>query len=179
MCRNIALLLTVIFLAVPPVAVSQSTRLGDIHEDIQVEYSKVSHIDADEFGELSSAEIIVFDVREQKEYAVSHLNGAIQVSPGISATDFMMQFGDQLDGKTAVFYCSVGRRSSDLVNRLVSDPEIGEENTLFNLEGGMFSWVNERREIDGTGIHPYNWYWSFLIEDKSMIQYDTTKEIDE
>ena len=179
MSRNIAAFLLFFYVFIPNAAESQLMGLDDIHEDIQSKYTEVSHLNADEFSGLPSSEIIVFDVREEKEYGVSRLSDAIQVSPDINADDFIAQFGEQLSGKTAVFYCSVGRRSSDLVSRLEANPQTGEEAALFNLEGGLFGWVNEQREVDGVGIHPYNWFWGqLLIEDKTMINYTPIEETD-
>ena len=176
MIRSIAVFLVFSYLIFPRGAESQTTRLDKIHEDIQSKYADVRHLSADEFNGLLLPDTIVFDVREEKEYGVSHLSNAVLVSPKISAEDFMAQFGEQVSGKTAVFYCSVGRRSSDLVSRLEANREVDAGSALFNLEGGLFSWVNEQREVSGIGVHPYNWYWGRLIEDKTMINYKPIEE---
>ena len=58
-----------------------------------------------------------------------------------------------------VCYCSIGYRSSILANRINA---IGAGNAS-NLEGSMFKWANEGREIVDFGgntthfVHPYNW----------------------
>lgn len=61
--------------------------------------------------------------------------------------------------KDVVCYCSIGYRSSILANRIKA---IGAGNAS-NLEGSMFKWANEGREIVDDGgtatyfVHPYNW----------------------
>ena len=144
--------------------------LAKIHQRILKEYEGVEHLSADQFIALSSSGVVLFDVREEKEYRVSHLDNAIQVSPGISAEEFFAAHADKLTGKTAVFYCSVGHRSSKLVRRLETDASDAQNMNLFNLEGGIFRWVNDDRELDG-GVHPNNWLRARLIEDKDKIRY--------
>ena len=74
---------------------------------------------------------MLLDVREIEEYEVSHLSGALQVNPDLK--DF-----SELDGITTdtpiIAYCSVGYRSSALVQRLM---EAGYTN-VSNLEGSIF-----------------------------------------
>ena len=61
--------------------------------------------------------------------------------------------------KDVVCYCSIGYRSCILANRINA---IGAGNAS-NLEGSMFKWANEGREIVDDGgtatyfVHPYNW----------------------
>ena len=82
-----------------------------------------------------------------------------------------------LDGKRAVFYCSVGWRSSELASKL-SDAlfEVGAIES-FNLTGGIFNWANQNRKLSNssenetTKVHPYNDYWGALIEDKTRLSY--------
>ena len=116
-------------------------------------------------------------MRRASEFDVSHLEDAVQIDPGISAADFSEQYKDEINGKTVVFYCSVGRRSSRLAERV--DTVLTENNAAasYNLIGGLFQWSNDGRSMmSPTGqstnaIHPYNPYWARLIENKSVIQY--------
>ena len=146
----------------------QADELDDIHQSIEKKYTKVQHIDGQTLSELKQSGVLIFDVRKPKEFEVSHLTNAIQVDPDISESDFMNLFENDLKGKIAVFYCSVGRRSSELISRLANH----EKHTkMVNLEGGIFKWTNKNMPVKGVGVHPYNWYWSRLIDDKDKILY--------
>ncbi len=157
--------------------IAMEPKLSKIHKKIVSDYEHVEHLNADDFQNLDPSNTVIFDVREKKEFNVSHIDGAIQVDPGIHADEFEEKYGKLLNGKTAVFYCSVGRRSSHLAERL--DPSlqsIGVE-ASYNLIGGLFQWHNENRSLTDTNnaptnvIHPYNNHWGRLVQDKSAISY--------
>ena len=99
-------------------AMADQSRLDEIHRDIVTKYHDVKHLSSVEFQSMEKSAIVVFDVREVDEFAVSHINGAIRVDPDIELAEFENKYAVQLAGKTAVFYCSVGRRSSDLLSQL-------------------------------------------------------------
>lgn len=146
--------------------------LDNIHKKIERQYEKVTHISANDYALLRASHTVVFDVREEDEFAVSHIDNAIRIDPAMSSNAFFTEFADKIKGKKAVFYCSVGRRSSDLIQRL---EEQDDSFDLMNLTGGIFRWTNENREVKGNGVHPYNWFWSRLIDDKSKIHYSPLK----
>lgn len=159
------------------VVVAMEPELTKIHKKIEAKYASVEHIDGDDYTKLDPSQIVVFDVRERSEFDVSHLDGAVQVDPGISADAFAEQYKEQLNGKTVVFYCSVGRRSSKLADRVDGVLAQNGASASYNLIGGLFQWRNEERSLmsqaGGTtdAIHPYNAFWGRLIEDKSAIRY--------
>ena len=159
------------------VVVAMEPELTKIHKKIEAKYASVEHIDGDDYAKLDPSQIVVFDVRERSEFDVSHLDGAVQVDPGISADAFAEQYKEQLNGKTVVFYCSVGRRSSKLADRVDGVLAQNGASASYNLIGGLFQWRNEERSLmsqaGGTtdAIHPYNAFWGRLIEDKSAIRY--------
>jgi len=144
---------------------------------VEASFRTVEHIDADGYAALDSEQIVVFDVRETDEFAVSHLAGALQIDPSITPETFAREFKDTVNGKTVVFYCSVGWRSSDLAQRV--DSVLKQQGVVasYNLIGGLFQWHNEERPLlSETGgntqaIHPYNKYWGRAIDDQSAIQY--------
>jgi hypothetical protein len=70
----------------------------------------------------------------------------------------------------AIFYCSVGYRSSAVVARLQRHkPDSGKTPQLFNLEGSLFKWANEEREMVNCQneptpyCHPYSAFWGLLL----------------
>lgn len=156
-------------------AIAFGDSLADIHEDIKAQY-EINHVNNKQFSQMNADTLVIFDVRKPEEFKVSHIDSAIRVDPAIKPKDFFAQYGDSLDGKTAVFYCSVGRRSSKLLSE-VNDQltDYGSKNA-YNLEGGVFQWHNDQIDLVRNGqntrdIHPYNLYWSRLINDRSSIEY--------
>ena len=87
--------------------------------DVSKRWPDIKQISGDDLSKITKdGNAVVFDVRLPEEYAVSHLNGAINVDPGLTASTFLTRYADNLKGKTAVFYCSVGVRSSKLAQRV-------------------------------------------------------------
>ena len=110
---------------------------------------------------------VLFDVRPGTEFEVGHLNAAIRVDPDIDGDQFLAHHRKTVEGKTAVFYCSVGYRSSILVERILEATR--DSMQLLNLQGGIFKWYNEGRAVyDSTGVservHPYNVFWGKLLD---------------
>jgi len=171
----ILVLTALALMSLMPQARADNESLDAIHEKIERRYPDVSHIKRDTLNALPE-DTLIFDVREPDEFAVSHIQGAVQVSPDISPDAFMARFGDAIEGKTAVFYCSVGRRSSRLIDRLDSVFK-EEDTTAYNLEGSIFRWHNEYAPlVNDTGetdkVHPYNWIWSRHLDRRSETSYE-------
>lgn len=122
----------------------------------------------------------VFDVRPTEEFEVGHLDGAVQVDPGMAAETFLKRHGVEMEGKIGVFYCSVGYRSSILAERIVE--ETGDSTRWVNLRGGIFGWYNDGRAVyDSTGItdrvHPYSAFWGKLIEKREGVPREDEKGV--
>lgn len=102
------------------------------------------------------------DAREPKEFAVSHIKGALAV--GYDHFDLQMLASIQ---KTApiIVYCSVGYRSEKITEQLLT---AGFTN-VSNLYGGIFEWVNQGFPVvDEQGptekIHAYNHTWGVWLK---------------
>jgi len=112
----------------------------------------------------SDTALVLVDVREEPEYAVSHLPGALRVEPGGEIPPFL----ETLDKDTPIVaYCSVGYRSSRLVARLEKE---GFTNVK-NLDGSIFEWANEGYPVVRDGrevhdVHPYDEKWGTLLAEK-------------
>ena len=109
-----------------PVSVAQ-TALARIEQSIAKD-SQIVQVSSDNvLGLLDSLDagtgkILLFDVREQDEFAVSHLPGAIRLAPDVSVKQFIQDYGARLDSVTPIFYCSVGRRLLDHPDRSTYAP---------------------------------------------------------
>jgi len=105
---------------------------------------------------------IVVDVRSAEEYEVSHLKGAIRVDPEGDLPDFLRTLEHNAP---VVAYCSVGYRSSRLVERLRQEGFTDAK----NLEGSIFEWANKGYPVERDGapvreVHPFDAEWGRLLD---------------
>ncbi len=149
--------------------------LDAVHADIVSDHASVAQLSVDAFLGLDSSEVVLLDIRDPEEFAVSRLPGAVWVSPGASAETALIQMGD-VRGKTIVVYCSVGRRSSIFAEReqdaLIKMGAV----SVSNLERGIFGWHNEARQlVDAKGetdaVHPYDAVWKRYVERQDKARY--------
>jgi len=141
--------------------------LSDIHADIVSDYPSVTHLEADKLSTLSEDKILLLDIRDPDEFAVSHLPGAVQIDLDISETALLARIGDIQD-KEIIVYCSVGRRSSIFADRMGPTLKAKGARSVSNLENGVFGWHNERRMLtDAEGqtdvVHPYDEVWKRYV----------------
>ena len=170
------LMLLIMSSLIPATVLALSFNLETIQNDLEKQYDNISHIDGNNFSKLNHEKTIVFDVREQHEFDVSHLPQAIQVDPEISNQSFISNYKEQVTGKNIVFYCSVGQRSSVLASRLKTSLIEQGATKVYNLKGGIFRWSNEKKELIQNKkptqfIHPYNPLWGLLLDDKKAIRF--------
>ena len=150
--------------------------LAKTHIKITQNYETVQHIKARDVATMKQASYLIFDIREEKEYAVSHIQNAIWVDPSITASEFYEHFGPQAKHKTIILYCSVGVRSSRLAERLMAGKSENQVVQIYNLESGIFGWHNESRPLVHAGdstnyVHPYNRIWGRMVNRKTLRRY--------
>lgn len=133
-----------------------------VHED----FPDVDHVSAAELKRSIDSETapVILDVREQAEYDVSHLPGAIRVQPGSDASEVLENIEP---GTSIVAYCSVGYRSSELVQKL---SERGFTD-VHNLDGAIFEWANAGYPVEREGeavrdVHPFDDRWGTLLDEE-------------
>ncbi len=160
--------------------------LDDLHQSILSQHRGLAHISISKYlslidrstdfdGSNSAPEIVnnvvLFDVRESEEYDVGRIAGAIHLPPNMKAEDFEDRYAALIQNKQVIFYCSVGRRSSDKLAEFNGLLQKHGAQSAANLEGGIFSWVNQGLDVEGEYVHPYNEYWGRLINDSSKKSY--------
>ena len=150
--------------------------LNALHQGIISDYGQVSHISAETFDRQNTNDIILLDIREADEFAISHIAGARRIDPEISTDNLLTQLPKDLTDKTIIVYCSVGRRSTALAARAKSHLLAKGAADIVNLEGGIFGWHNEKRPlISASGstdyIHPYNEHWNRWVKRKDKARY--------
>jgi len=113
--------------------------------------------------------VILFDTRTGEEYEKSHIEGAVHVEPNTPTKAFIERYADTIRNKKLVFYCSVGQRSSEFLNRVQQECLDAGAIACYNLRGGIFRWYNEGHPVvDSRGatdnIHGYNPLWGMMVE---------------
>jgi rhodanese-related sulfurtransferase len=152
----------------PQVSGAPATLQATI-EDVARRWPQIRHIDPAELESLiAEGNVVLFDVRTPAEYRVSHLPGAVHVEPDMRSAAFLDRYADAVKGKTVVFYCAVGVRSSRLAERVAEDLKARGATAVDELAGGIFAWHGERRAlIDAKGptdfVHPYDSTWGRLL----------------
>jgi rhodanese-related sulfurtransferase len=156
----------------------QAFTLDEVEKDVTADYPTVRHVlpDAVPAAATPGGDVLLIDVREEDEFAVSHLPGALRADPGMDPDEFMRAFGDKVAGKQVLFYCSVGVRSSDMAQRVAAKLATAGAKGVANLSGGIFRWHNERRTLMSSAgrtdlVHPYNRKWGALINRQPQVSY--------
>ena len=159
---------------------ARNPALMKTHQSITQSYKTVPHLTAEDVINLNKDNYIIFDIREKKEFEVSHLKDAIWVDPSIKPPVFYEKYGDQIKDKSVILYCSVGVRSSRLAEKLLASeksvkPEI-QMTKIYNLENGIFGWHNESRPLfhgvtKTDFIHPYDRFWGRMLNRKDFKRY--------
>lgn len=152
--------------------------LPQVEAKVRADYPTVPQLSDQRFQSMieSGEPTIVFDVREDAEYRVSRIGDAVRADPSQWASTFVRRHGDDVAGKTVVFYCSVGVRSSKLAARVQDELKSRGAKAVYNLEGGIFRWHNGRRSLMGAAgateaVHPYDSNWGGLVERRDLTRY--------
>lgn len=138
--------------------------LPRVERAVRSEFDDVDHITTSEAAKRAS-EFVWVDSREAKEFAVSHIPGAVRIDPDLEGNALDRELAKLDASKPVIVYCSVGVRSSRLARR-ISRSRGGD---VRNLEGGIFAWTMENRPlIDNNGqrvtkSHGYNKEWGALL----------------
>lgn len=111
-------------------------------------------------GAPEKRDLVILDVREPAEFAVSHLRGARRVDPDLRDVSSL----GVARSSTIVVYCSVGYRSAEMATRL----RAAGYRRVYNLQGGVFHWANEGRPVfrgsqEAERVHPYDEDWGRML----------------
>lgn len=135
-------------------------------KDIRSQFPTVHQLSTEQLQtwmeEEGAVKPLLIDRREEKEYAVSHLHGALFAAGEEEALKIIEKEGGN---RPVVIYCSLGHRSSVLAAKL---GEMGYPN-IYNLEGSIFKWANEGRpiyrgEVKVHEVHPFDRKWGAFLD---------------
>ena len=112
-------------------------------------------------ADKSRPQPLLLDVRDEAEFAVSHLAGARRVDFGSRAQESLAGVPPE---QPIVCYCAAGFRSSAMARRLAR----AGYTEIFNLEGSIFDWASEGRPLVREGgvtreVHPFNWLGRLML----------------
>ncbi|NTU44205.1 MAG: rhodanese-like domain-containing protein [Chlorobiaceae bacterium] len=134
---------------------------------------RVEHLKSDELAAMlaGSAPPLLFDTRTIEEYEMSHIATALRLDQDITLEAFEDRYAFLVAGRNTVVYCSVGQRSSDLLERVENVCLKAGARSLRNLRGGIFRWYNEGRTVINAGgvtddIHRYDPIWGMMVEER-------------
>ncbi len=147
----------------------QTTAWPAVKQMIRAEFPRVEQISAADLNDwLESDEVppLLLDTRQEAEYRVSHLRGAVRADPHDPVLPAEVGKGTPI-----VAYCSVGYRSSAVAELLMARGYT----TVKNLEGSIFEWANRGFPVVRDGrevrqVHPYDRRWQSLL-DKELRAY--------
>ena len=142
---------------------ASAETMVSLQESVRKRFPSVRQISTGELAawlsDSNRVQPLIVDVREANEFDVSHLSGALNLTSVLS-----LQLAMASNSSTAVIYCSVGYRSSAVIEKL---QRVGLTNVI-NLEGSIFKWANEGRPLyRGTNlvreVHGYSSKWRQLL----------------
>ncbi len=154
----------------------ENKALHKAHISVVKDHRTVRHIGVESARKLASNDTLFFDVRDKKEFDISHIGNSEHVDPDLTASDFMAQFDRDWTGKTLIFYCSVGRRSSILAEKVQAELKAAGAKEVYNLKEGIFAWHNKGLPLENSVgpteyVHPYNAFWRRMVNRKHLIAY--------
>ena len=118
----------------------------------------VKTINSQEFIKLfNDSDLLLVDVRQKKEFEVSHLKGACRIE------NINWESVDK--NQPVVLYCTIGYRSIEWGETLKQQ---GFDH-LYNLDGGILQWKNEGNAVINPknqptdSVHVYSRLFGFLL----------------
>ncbi|MEM9027020.1 MAG: rhodanese-like domain-containing protein [Pseudomonadota bacterium] len=174
----------VILASIIALTTNSSGGLSEVEDDIRTRYSDVSHLSPRAVASWTRdvgasigrrPDVLLVDVRDPGEFAVSRIGGALRIDPGVKPSAVADILGD-VRGKTIVFYCSVGERSSSMAQRVQRFLTDRGAIAVHNLSGGIFRWHNEQRQLHNAEgatdyVHPYNTVWGQYVIRQDAVRY--------
>jgi len=154
--------------------------LEKVQDEIRARYPTVKHLSTSCLAALLAKQdnIMLLDVREYQEYAVSHLPGAIQIEP-LSASNQpgFRPSASAVRNKIVIFYCSVGLRSSRMASEVQGELKRSGALNVYNLDGGLFAWHNQNRVMANRNgrtefVHPFDEKHKHLLCRQALARFE-------
>ncbi len=117
---------------------------------------------------FSSEKLILLDAREDREFEVSHLKGAIHIGFNNFTIDAIQNISKK---SKIIIYCSVGYRSEKIGEQLKNAGYLN----VSNLYGGIFEWSNlgypivKGNSSHTTSVHAYDQSWGKWLKKANKV----------
>lgn len=171
--RSVIVIAAVAVLAVAGLAGGLVLRLAPLaamETDVAQRFPLIAHLPRAELKTKLASENppLLVDVREDAEFNVSHLAGAIHMRPDIPIAEGKAQLQPLVAGRDVIFYCASGMRSSVLATEVQDELIKSGAIAVYNLQGGIFGWHNDNGAlVDAHGatdnVHPVSDKWGTLL----------------
>ncbi len=138
-------------------------KIEEMYDVIRKGFAQVPEISAEDLRErLGSDDLVLVDVREPSEQAVSMIPGAI------TGRQFE-EDQDKYRGQTVAVYCTIGGRSGHYARRLADDGW-----NVLNFRGSMLAWTHAGGElVDANGatnkVHTDSRKFDLVAEDYQAV----------
>lgn len=137
--------------------IAKRKKIEQMYAGYRSSFPNIGEISAEELAPLlAEGKVIVVDVREPEEREVSVLTGSI------TKEEFESTLGSP-GAKKVVVYCTIGYRSGEYVEELMSKGIVA-----FNLEGSILAWVHAGQQVvtpegnETKRVHVYSEKWNLL-----------------
>ncbi len=134
-------------------------KIEAMYEEFQPDFPDAEEIDVEGFLKLQArGEVLLVDVREHDERAISTIPGSI-------SKEAFEEIADDLADVPVVVHCTIGYRSARYVESLKARGV-----HAYNLKGSILSWVHAGQpvvDLEGNEtkrVHVYGKRWDLLPE---------------
>jgi len=142
------------------------SELLDRYNDNSIPYISVHEL------RMPKTNALLFDAREEEEFAVSHITNAILVGyNNFNMQELKNKYPDK--NQQIIVYCSLGIRSETVAKKLKK----AGYNNVFNLYGGIFEWKNNYYTVfnidnnETENVHTFSKTWSkYLTNGKAYFK---------
>jgi rhodanese-related sulfurtransferase len=86
--------------------------------------------------------VLLVDVRHTQEFAVSRLEGAIQIEPDTPTEIVLRRLGTRIKGADIILYCTVGTRSMGLGINIQDELQKAGAKSVHIMKDGLIAWAN-------------------------------------
>ncbi len=121
--------------------------------------------------------LLLFDVRTDDEYSVSHLSGAIRIDPSADRHQFIGDLGAAAHHRIIVFYCTSSGRSQTFADGVLHDLVDAGAGNVVVLAGGIIAWSNARLPLVSRAgptdqVHPHDAETAKSLDRSWLVRYE-------
>jgi rhodanese-related sulfurtransferase len=137
-------------------------KIEKMYRKYRQSFAEVPDKNLEHISKFKKEKVCIIDVREEKEYSVSMLKGAITKK---EYYDNKEKYKDHM----IIVYCTVGYRSGMYSRELLK-----ERKNVFNLRGGILAWINDggklyKDEKETKTVSVYGKQWNLVPKEYKAV----------